>query len=394
MRPTYLEVNLSQLKQNLENIRKHVSPAKVLVVLKANAYGHGVDGVAPFIAPFADYIGVAIVEEGIHLRKMGVATPILVMGGTLPEQLPDFFEYDLTLAASSLDLLTAAEQLAESTRKRLKVHLKVDTGMERLGVREYEAEPLIGKSLACSHLEMEGIFTHFANSESHVVASSSSAKQPPSLTRRLLRREEHPPRKDIVEASLQLERFEEVLSIYEKRSEPHPPIRHTANSGAALLLPESHYDMVRPGILFYGVYPAREIEKNIDVKPALTWKSKVAYSKVTLPGRAVSYGSLWQAEARTRIVTIPCGYADGYFRRMTNQARVLINGKSYPQVGRICMDQFMVNVGEDGVSVGDEVILFGNGITAEELADWTGTNEYEVLTSISARVPRVFVQIA
>ncbi|HLA87442.1 MAG TPA: alanine racemase [Anaerolineales bacterium] len=381
MRPTYLEVNLSQLKQNLENIRKHVSPAKVLVVLKANAYGHGVDGVAPFIAPFADYIGVAIVEEGIHLRKMGVATPILVMGGTLPEQLPDFFEYDLTLAASSLDLLSAAEQLAESTRKRLKVHLKVDTGMERLGVREYEAEPLIEKSMACSHLEIEGIFTHFANSE-----TLESDGLPSAISKLIDSR--------MVKASLQLERFEEVLFIYEKRSEPHPPIRHTANSGAALLLPESHYDMVRPGILFYGVYPAREIEKNIDVKPALTWKSKVAYSKVTLPGRAVSYGSLWQAEARTRIVTIPCGYADGYFRRMTNQARVLINGKSYPQVGRICMDQFMVNVGEDGVSVGDEVILFGNGITAEELADWTGTNEYEVLTSISARVPRVFVQIA
>ena len=133
MRPTYIEVNLSQLKQNLENIRKHVSPAKVLVVLKANAYGHGVDGVAPFIAPFADYIGVAIVEEGIHLRNMGIATPILVMGGTLPEQLPDFFEYDLTLAASSLDLLTVAEQLASSSGKRLKTHLKVDTGMERRG---------------------------------------------------------------------------------------------------------------------------------------------------------------------------------------------------------------------------------------------------------------------
>ena len=140
MRPTTLEVNLSQLKQNLENIRAHVAPAKVLVVLKANAYGHGVDGVAPFIARFADYIGVAIVEEGIHLRKMGIATPILVMGGTLPEQLPDFFEFDLTLAASSLDLLTAADQLAASTRKRLKTHLKIDTGMERIGVREYEAE--------------------------------------------------------------------------------------------------------------------------------------------------------------------------------------------------------------------------------------------------------------
>src|SRR5687768_17585048 len=131
MRPTYLEVNLPQLKKNLENIRSHVAPSKVLVVLKANAYGHGVDGVAPFIAPFADYLGVALVEESVHLRKLGIKTPILVMGGTLPEQLPDFFEHDLTLAASSLDLLTAAEQMAESTRKPLKVHLKIDTGMER-----------------------------------------------------------------------------------------------------------------------------------------------------------------------------------------------------------------------------------------------------------------------
>jgi len=309
MRPTYLEVNLSQLKQNLENIRKHISPAKVLVVLKANAYGHGVDGVAPFIAPFADYIGVAIAEEGIHLRKMGIATPILIMGGTLREQLPDFFEYDLTLAASSLDLLTSAEQLAASTRKRLKTHLKIDTGRERTGVREYEAEPLIEKSLACSHLDMEGIFTHFANSEvSSLRGRSRSSPEAISNTMgRLLRREGRSPRNDIVEASLQLERFEEVLSIYEKRSEPHPQIRHIANSGAALLLPESYYDMVRPGVLFYGVYPARDIERTIDVKPALTWKSKVVYSKMTLPGRGVSYGSLWQAEAQTRIVTVPCG---------------------------------------------------------------------------------------
>ena len=378
MRPTYLEVNLTQLKQNLENIRAKVAPAKVLVVLKANAYGHGVDGVAPFIAPFADYIGVAIVEEGIHLRKMGIATPILVMGGTLLEQLPDFFEYDLTLAASSLDLLTAAEQLAESTRKRLKVHLKIDTGMERIGVREYEAEALILTSLACSHLEIEGIFTHFSNSE------TLESDGLPSAGSKL-------PDSKIVKASLQLKRFQEVLTIYEKLGVPHPPIRHTANSGATLLLPESYYEMVRPGVMFYGVYPARDVEKTIDVKPALTWKSKVVYSKITQPGRGVSYGSLWQAEAPTRIVTVPCGYADGYFRRMTNQARVVINGKSYPQVGRICMDQFMVNVGEDDVKVGDEVTLLGNGITPEDLADWVGTNEYEVMTNISARVPRVFV---
>ncbi len=381
MRPTYLEVNLSQLKQNLENIRAHVAPAKVLVVLKANAYGHGVDGVAPFIAPFADYIGVAIVEEGIHLRKMGIATPILVMGGTLREQLPDFFEYDLTLAASSLDLLTAADQLAESTRKRIKTHLKIDTGMERIGVREYEAEALIEKSLACSQfVEVEGIFTHFANSEILEPLESPSLLGADSKLS-----------DSKVKASLQLERFQEVLYIYEKRSEPQPAIRHTANSGATLSLPESYYDMVRPGVLFYGVYPARDIEKTIEVKPVLTWKSKVVYSKVTLPGRGVSYGSLWHTEAESRIATVPCGYADGYFRRNTNQGRVIINGKSYPQVGRVCMDQFMVNAGEDDIKVGDEVTLMGNGIAPEELANWAGTNEYEVMTNISARVPRVFV---
>ena len=368
MRPTFLEVNLTQLKQNLENIRAKVAPVKVLVVLKANAYGHGVDGVAPFIAPFADYIGVAIAEEGIHLRKMGIATPILVMGGTLPQQLPDFFEYDLTLAASSLDLLTAAEQLAASTRKRLKIHLKVDTGMERIGVREYEADSLIELALSCSHLDLEGIFTHFANSE---VMSLQ---------------------KNMTPLSLQLERFEEILALFEKRGAPQPRIRHTANSGAILLHPESYYDMVRPGVLFYGVYPGRDVEKTIEVRPALTWRSKVVYSKITQPGRGVSYGSLWQAEAESRVVTVPCGYADGYFRRMTNQARVNINGRLYPQVGRICMDQFMVNAGEDVVKVGDEVILLGGGITAEDLADWTGTNEYEVMTNISARVPRVFTR--
>jgi alanine racemase len=143
--------------------------------------------------------------------------------------------------------------------------------------------------------------------------------------------------------------------------------------------------------MFYGVYPGAETARTVEVKPALTWRSQVVYSKITQPGRPVSYGSLWQAEVPTRIVTVPCGYADGYFRRMTNRAQVLINGKSYPQVGRICMDQFMVNCGEDEVSVGDEVVLLGNGITADDLGEWAGTNNYEPLTNISARVPRVFV---
>jgi len=363
IRPTYLEVNLLQLRKNIEAIKAHVGSALVMPMVKANAYGHGIDGVAPFIEPSVDYFGVAILEEGIHLRELGIKKPILIAGGVLPAEVPFYAEHDLTLTGSSLDLLDVAEEVSCSTGKRIKVHLKIDTGMERVGGHEYEAEALIEKSSACSHLDIEGIYTHLANSE--VMDKKYS--------------------------SLQLERFQEVLDIYNKRSISVPPLRHVTNSGGILNLPEAHFDLVRPGILFYGVYPGKDIERAVDVKPALTWRSRVAYSKVTKAGRAVSYGSLWQAETESRIVTIPCGYADGYFRRMTNQARVIVNNKKYPQVGRVCMDQFMVNVGDDEAQVGDEVVLLGGGIHAENLAEWAGTNEYEVLTNISARVPRVYV---
>lgn len=363
MRPTYLEINLSQLRKNLETIRAHVAPAKVMPMVKANAYGHGVDGVAPFIEPYVDYVGVALVEEGVYLRELGLRKPILVAGATLLEQVPLFAEYDLTLTGSSSELLDIAEEVSRSTKARIKTHLKIDTGMERVGIREYEAEPFILKTSAYKHLEVEGIYTHLANSE--------SADRTYSLK--------------------QLERFQKVLDIYNRHSLPVPALRHVCNSGGILNLPEAHFDMVRPGVLFYGVYPGDEVDRVIEVKAALTWRSRVAYSKRTRPGRPISYGSLWQAEAETGIVTIPCGYADGYFRRMTNHAQVIIRQKKYPQVGRICMDQFMVNVGDDDIKVGDEVILLGDGIVAEDLARWTGTNEYEVMTNISARVPRIYV---
>lgn len=361
LRPTYLEVNLPQLGKNVESIRAHVAPAKVMPMIKANAYGHGVDGVAPFLEPYVDYFGVAMLEEGIHLRNLGIKKPVLVAGGTLLEQVPYFATYDLTLTGSSIELLDAAEEISKSTGRCIKTHLKFDTGMERVGVHEYEAEPFIEHSLRLKHVEIEGIYTHLANAE---VA-------------------------DLVHARLQLERFQEVLQIYEKRNEPYPPLRHMANSGAVLQFPESYFDMVRPGLMVYGVNPTNI--KTVDIASAITWRSRVAYSKITRPKRPVSYGSLWQAETESRIVTIPCGYGDGYFRRMTNQAQVIVNHKKYPQVGRICMDQFMVNLGDDHAEVGDGVILLGEGISAHDLATWMGTNEYEVLTSISARVPRVFV---
>ena len=360
MRPTYLEVSLPQLRKNLEAIQAYVAPARVMPMIKANAYGHGMDGIAPYLEPYVDSFGVALVEEGIRLRELGITKPILVAGGTLPEQIPSFLEYDLMLTASSPELLDSAEAAAESAKKTLTAHLKIDTGMERVGVHYYEAQAFLEQSLACKHVLIQGIYTHFANSED------------PALTH----------------ARQQLDRFQEVLQFYEKRSLP-APMRHMANSGAILQFPESHMDLVRPGVLFYGVYPVG-VDRTVEVAPALTWKSHVAYSKITRPGHPVSYGSLWQPQTETRIVTIPCGYADGYFRRMTNRAQVLINGKKYPQVGRICMDQFMVDAGKDEIRVGDEVILLGEGIHAYDLADWAGTNEYEVLTNISARVPRVY----
>jgi len=363
MRPTYLEVNLAQLKANLDAIRHQVGPAKVMPMVKANAYGHGVDGVAPFLEPYVDYIGVALVEEGIHLRELGLRKPILVAGATLAEQVPLFAEYDLTLTGSSVELLEVADAVSRSTGSRIKIHLKIDTGMERVGLREYEAEDFVIKSSAYRHLLVEGIYTHLANSE---LADRSYS-------------------------DMQLERFQEVLDLYNKHSLPVPPLRHVCNSGGILNLPHAYFDMVRPGVLLYGVYPGQEVDRVIDVKPALTWHSHVAYAKRTRPGRPLGYGSLWQSEAETGIVTIPCGYADGYFRRMTNRAQVLIGQKKYPQVGRICMDQFMVNVGDDEIEVGDEVILLGEGIFAEDLARWMGTNEYEVMTNISARVPRLYV---
>ena len=282
------------------------------------------------------------------------------------------------LTAASPDLLRAAEFAAEAAGKRQRVHLKIDTGMERVGAHWDEAAPLLEAALRLRHVEVEGIYTHFANSESPELLGMA---RKPGFT----------------SSSEQIDRFRQVLRFYEKHDLPPPRFRHAANSGAILNLPESYFDLVRPGLLFYGVYPGEDAARSVQVRPALTWKSQVVFSKITPAGRGVSYGSLWHSDHPVRIATIPCGYADGYFRRMKNEARVILNGKKYPQVGTICMDQFMVDVEDDPAAVGDEAILLGEApsgarLTAEDLAAWAGTNSYEVMTNISARVPRLFVE--
>lgn len=378
LRPTHAVIDLPRLRRNVEAIREKVKPAKVLVMLKANAYGHGVDGVAPYIEPYVDAIGVAVLDEGIHLREVGIKKPILVAGGTLTEHIPYYLENDLTLTASSYEVLQAAEDQSVKAGKRLKVHLKIDTGMERSGIRWYEADNFLAYSLQCSHVEIEGIYTHFANSE-------------------LLENANMDRKQGFAYASSQLERFNQVLSFYSKRGLPAPPLRHAANSAAILNLPGSYFDMVRPGVMFYGVYPDEKAMRSVQIAPALTWKSSVVYSKITQPGDPVSYGSLWVSDHPVRTVTIPCGYGDGFFRTMSNKASILVNGKKYQQAGRICMDQCMINLENDNAGVGDEVILLGRSdetgeiITADDLAQWAGTNSYEIMTNISARVPRVFI---
>ncbi len=366
-RPTVAEVNLTRLSENFRAIQVRVAPARILVVLKANAYGHGLIEVARHMESLgAAYLGVAFLEEGILLREAGVRAPILVLGGILGDQIPLFLAHDLTLTASSVEKLTQIEQTAAALGARARVHLKIDTGMERIGVHYYSARPLLEAAIACVHCEVEGIYSHFANADAL----------------------------DLTSAREQLARFNEVLRFYAERGLT-VPMRHMANSGAILQLPESHFEMVRVGILLYGVYPAPDLPRTLAVRPALTWKSRVVYFKVVQPGHPVSYGSTWTPTAMTRVVTIPVGYGDGYFRSLSNRSQVIIRGRRYPVVGRVCMDQFMVSIGWETAYNGDEVILLGEGgdqaITAGELADWAGTIPYEVLTNINTRVPRVYV---
>lgn len=367
LRPTYITVDLDKLTYNYRAIQNKAGASIVMPILKANAYGHGLVEVGKHLASIGiPYFGVAFLEEALLLRESGIRTPILVLGGILGDQIPLFINNDLTLTASSIEKLQQVDQIADSMGKKAKVHLKIDTGMERIGVHYYSAEAFLEASLKCKHTTIEGIFSHFANAER---ADKSSAK-------------------------LQIERFLDTLSFYEKHSIP-TPIRHIANSAAILQLPESYLDLIRPGILLFGVYPSDSVEKTITVQPAMTWTSRVVYFKVVKPGHPVSYGSTWQSDHLVRVVTVPVGYGDGYFRSMSNKAEVIIRGNRYPVIGRICMDQFMVNIEWDSAYNNDEVILIGESqdqrIACEDLAKWAGTIPYEILTNINTRVPRLYI---
>ncbi len=369
LRPTHLEVDLAQLAANFRVIAAQVAPARVMPVLKANAYGHGLVAVARKLQEVgAPCVAVAYLEEGVRLRQAGLTIPVLVMGGIVGSQVPRFLEHDLTLTASSIDKLSAIEECAARLGRPARVHLKIDTGMERIGVHWYSAEKLLEASLRLTHTRVEGIFTHFANADEADEA-------------------------DLGHARLQLERFHEVLAFYERRGLP-PPLRHAANSGAIMRLPESYLDLVRPGILFYGASPSLTLPLTLPVQQALCWKTRVVYFKVVNAGSPVSYGSRYAPSRMTRLVTLPLGYGDGYARSMGGRAEVILHGRRVPVVGQICMDQIMVDIGWTSAFNGDEAVLLGKAdgaeIRVEELAAWAGTIPHEILTSINTRVPRVY----
>jgi alanine racemase len=299
---------------------------------------------------------VALVEEGIALRRLGIETPILVTGGTWTRQLPLFLDHRLTLTVPSLARLRDVEEAAAAAGTTARVHLKIDTGMERIGVHTQR-----GLLEACPvPTSRSGIYSHSL-----------------TPTRRTSRR------------ARQLAR---LRARFYERAPAFPSA--IANSAALLRLPESHLDLVRPGILLYGVYPHAEAPHSVEVLPALSWRSRVVYFKVVEAGSPVSYGSTWRSDHKVRVVTVPVGYGDGYFRSMSNRAQVMLRGQRVSQVGTICMDQMMVNI-EDGTAYnGDEVVLIGEQagarLTVEELATWAGTIPYEILTAINDRVPRLY----
>ena len=366
-RPTRIDIDLAAFAGNHAAIRAHVG-VPVMAIVKANAYGHGLVPMSRALeAQGVEQLGVAFVEEGVALRRAGIRTPILVLGGVFGSQVGQYLDHDLEITVSSLDKLRQVEAAAAARGRRAVVHLKIDTGMERIGVHSYSAGPFIEAATASKWCEIKGVYSHLA-----------CADDPASPM-----------------TAMQLERFLEACAHFERIGAPMP-IRHLANSGGVLHFPETWLDMVRPGILLYGVLPDPASKPTIDVRPVLSLKSQVVYFKVIPEGAAVSYGATWRAPAQTRVVTVPIGYGDGWPRALSSRGEVSIRGRRYPVAGRVCMDQFMVDIGADSAYNEDEVVLIGRQdgqrITVEEVAARAGTIAYALLVGLNERIPRHYIE--
>lgn len=380
MNPTRAEIDFAKLAFNVEQIRRHIHgeypkrKIKICGVVKANAYGHGLEAISRKLVDLGiDFLGVANYDEAIKLRKLIPNTPILVFGTLIHSKLEParyvsiLYKHNLTATVASFDTAKFLNDYSRRFKSRFKIHIEVDTGMRRIGLDYKRAFRTIQQISALKHIEIEGIFTHFAASE----------EKNKSFSR------------------LQLKRFNKLLADL-KKSGIEIPIIHSANSGAVLDLKDSYFNMVRPGLLLYGYYPGTGVRNKIPLKPVMNLKSKVTFLKKIETGESVSYNRKYFAAKQEFIGSVPIGYGDGYQRKLTNKVKVSINKKLYRQIGAVTMDWIMVQLGKTyKIKIGDDVLLMGddngNRLGADKLAAICGTIPYEILCAVADRVERVYL---
>ena len=366
-RPTFCSINLEALRWNFRQVRKRVGRnVKVLSVVKANAYGHGACEAAKVLANAgSDGFGVATLEEGIELREGGIKLPILILAGVYPEQFDSLLRRKLTPTVCEPEVLGRLEALARKRGVFLNFHLKVDTGMGRLGFLAAQVDSWLSGLGRLKALRLEGLFSQLSHAES--TEGEYTQKQ--------------------------LELFKQLLQRL-LGAGYDPPLIHLANSAAVMTFPSSHFTMVRPGLMLYGIHPSPQMASDISLKPVLSWKTGILQLKKLPKEASIGYGRTFVTQRESLIAALPVGYADGYHWLLSNRGMVLVRGQRAPVVGRVSMDLTMIDVTDiRGVQQGDEVVLLGkqgaDQISADEMARWAETISYEILTSISARVPRI-----
>jgi alanine racemase len=372
-RPTIAEIDLDAVKFNYEQLREKVGKeTKMLAVVKADGYGHGAIFISKELQRLgADLLGVAICEEGISLRKAGIRKPIIILNGLFKGQVKETVEYNLTPVIFDSNTAQRLSDEGKRVNKRVKVHVKIDTGMGRVGILPKDIMPFFTKLKRIPNLEVEGV-------SSHLSAASGDSPQ------------------DLAFTSLQLKRFEKCLKEIEMLGFS-PLLRHIANSAATIDLPPSFCNIVRPGLMLYGAYPSARFAEKIHLKPVMSLKTEIMQIKRVPAGYSISYGRTFVTQRDSVIATLPVGYADGYSRLLSNTGTVLIGGKKVPVVGTVCMDMTMVDVTKvPNINVGDEAVLIGRQgdkeISADEVADKIGTISYEVFCGVSKRVPRIYIK--
>jgi alanine racemase len=367
--PSWIEVRLDHLVHNTKEIKKWIGPdIKLLAVVKANGYGHGsVAASWAVLQGGAEILGVNSPPEGIELRQAGISADILVMGGCFIEQTEQVVTHNLIQAVHNREVLYALENTGRKNKKSIRVHIKVDTGMGRLGFRLEEIVDLINEIHNLKYIQIEGIFSHLAMSELQ----------------------------DKSYSLLQIKRFNNFKQKFNSIGDDIP-YWHICNSGGIVDLSQAHYNMVRCGLLLYGLYPSETVSRPLDLKPVLTWKSRIVALKTVFKGESVSYGRHWIAQKEERIGVIPLGYHDGYDRKLTNIGEVLVRNRRVNVIGDVCMDNLMIlGTNIPDVEVGDEVVLIGkmgnDNISPLDVARWSDTISYEVICRIGRRIPRIYL---